>query len=106
MTDVKPPRHDLIPGLDMRLSRLALLEDRYLGSYSRGVWLAIADRDEEYLPGITRLQFVLDHDDGPFSDDPDAQAFWRDTAPSLAWLAVGGSPEEAIANLRTRYVGP
>ncbi|MDN7494836.1 hypothetical protein QZM89_06540 [Burkholderia gladioli] len=87
----------------MEMSPIALVEDRYSGSYSGGNWIAIAVHFEEYLPGFDRLQFVLHHDDGPFSDDPDAREFWGDTAPALNWIAVGASPGEAIANLRARY---
>ncbi|MCA7953857.1 hypothetical protein LGM43_26670 [Burkholderia seminalis] len=87
------------------MSPVALVEDRYRGSYSGGNWIAIAVHFEKYLPGFDRLHFVLHHDDGPFSDDPDARNFWGNIAPGLNWIAVGASPDQAIANLRLRYLG-
>ncbi|MGV0128626.1 hypothetical protein [Burkholderia gladioli] len=102
--EVKYPGPTSMPG-GMETSPIALVEDRYCGSYSGGNWIAIAVHFEEYLPGFNRLQFVLQHDDGPFSDDSDARDFWGDTAPALNWIAVGASPDEAITNLRARYLG-
>ncbi|WP_186163579.1 hypothetical protein [Burkholderia gladioli] len=102
--EVKHPGSTSMPE-GMEISPIALVEDRYCGSYSGGNWIAIAVHFEEYLPGFDRLQFVLRHDDGPFSDDPDARDFWGSTAPALNWIAVGASPDEAIANLRARYLG-
>lgn len=102
--EVKYPGPNGMPA-GMEMSPIALVEDRYCGSYSCGNWIAIAAHFEEYLPGFDRLHFVLHHDDGPFSDDPEARDFWRAVAPTLNWIAVGASPDEAIANLRTRYQG-
>ncbi|WP_205168882.1 hypothetical protein [Burkholderia sp. LMG 13014] len=101
--DAKVPGPRRTP-VGMEMSPITLIEDRYSGAYSRGKWIAVAEHNEEYLPGIDRLHFVLDHDDGPFSDDLDAQTFWRRIAPTLSWIAVGNTPDEAIANLRTRYL--
>jgi len=74
MTD----RHDLFP--------VAVIEDRYMGAYAKGKWLALACWDEH-------AEDILI---GPHGDDTAARAFW-DNPPK--WIAPGATPDEAIANL-------
>jgi hypothetical protein len=81
---------------------IAIVEDRYGGTYSRGAWLAVGEfdvRDGSGYAAHTRLDFVMEHAHG---DDTEAMLFWADVAPGLPWLAVGGTPDEALANLRAR----
>ena len=94
--------------LDLKLDQypVAIIEDRYGGAYSGGRWIAIAHAD--CLDGsttsediaLTRIDFVLGEEGGapgPSDGDPDAALFWDD-APD--WVAVGDTPDEALANLR------
>ena len=80
---------------------VAIIEDRYGGAYSAGKWIAIAQADtavfdtpygEDYE---TRAEYLLS--EGPHGGDPDAAEFWL-AAPD--WIAVGDTPDEALANLR------
>ncbi|MCW3581745.1 hypothetical protein K6Y74_01795 [Burkholderia cenocepacia] len=86
-------------------SPIAVIEDRYIGSYSGGTWIAISEYDLEFSPGISRLSWLSSGDDGPLDDDPEAREFWGSVAPGLSWIAVGNSPDEAIANLHIRFNG-
>ena len=81
---------------------IAIVEDRYGGVYSRGEWIAVGEFDARDGSGHavhTRLDYVMEHAHG---DDVTAMRFWADTAPALRWLAVGATPDEALANLRAR----
>ncbi len=72
---------------------IAIIQDRYLGSYANGKWFAIANADMSTDVG-SRAEFCLTS--GPHGDDVTAMNFWYE-APD--WIAVGNSPEEAINNL-------
>jgi hypothetical protein len=81
---------------------MAIVEDRYGGTYSGGQWLAVGAFDTRDGSGYavhTRLDFVMEHAHG---SDLDAGDFWANVAPGLPWLAVGDTPDEALANLRAR----
>lgn len=73
---------------------IAIVQDRYTGAYSGGRWLAIASATDTV--DETRVDFCLGSDHGPSGSDV-AGSFWV-TPPS--WIAVGSTPEEALANLR------
>jgi hypothetical protein len=64
---------------------IAVIEDRYQGTYSNGKWLAISCAD--YLEnGAYRVVRCLE--DGPHGDDTEAQMFWSDPP---HWIASGDS---------------
>jgi hypothetical protein len=76
---------------------VAIIQDRYMGSYSKGEWLAIADSTADYSSdlGVTnRVDWCLL--DGPHGDDVAARIFWSSPP---AWIAVGNTPNEALDNL-------
>lgn len=76
---------------------IALIEDRYFGTYSKGRWLAVSEADLPF-EGTTRAGYVLG-EDGPHGQDCDAMVFWMDPP---AWIAVGDTPDEALAAIRSR----
>jgi hypothetical protein len=73
---------------------IAVVQDRYGGAYSKGAWLAIA-RSDKLENGAHRIVRCME--DGPYGDDTDAAMFWSDPPD---WIAAGGTPDEAIENLR------
>lgn len=68
---------------------VAIIEDRYHGTYSGGAWIAIAEADSAY-GDRTRVSWCLNV--GPHGDDTDAMVFWAEPPP---WVAVGGTPDAA-----------
>jgi hypothetical protein len=74
---------------------IAIVQDRYGGSYSRGSWLAIANADREDCNGKTRVNYCMN--DGPSGGDCSAMLFWTMDAPG--WIAAGNTPQEAVDNL-------
>jgi hypothetical protein len=72
---------------------ITIVQDRYGGVYSGGKWLAlsIADKLEN---GSYRIVRMLEG--GPHGEDGDAMAFWSNPP---EWIAVGNSPDEALAAL-------
>lgn len=72
---------------------VAVVQDRYQGTYSNGEWLAIcrAGRNED---GMSRISWLLEF--GPSGDDIEAADFWASPPP---WIAVGPTPDQAVANL-------
>ena len=76
---------------------IAIVQDRYTGVYSGGWWPAIACATDIVDGNQTRVDFCLVSDDGPSGSDVEAGSFWV-SPPS--WIAVGNTPEEALANLR------
>ena len=76
---------------------VAAVQDRYLGVYSGGRWLAVANADEPH-EGQPRVSWVLTH--GPGSDDLDASGFWNDPPD---WIAVGDEPGEAVERLKASF---
>jgi hypothetical protein len=86
---------------DKNLFPIVILQDRYGGSYSKGAWLAIACADEPELTTpagiLNRAEFCLSA--GPFDGDIEAREFWDKPPP---WIAVGNTPDGALANLKRR----
>jgi hypothetical protein len=78
---------------------VALIQDRYRGTYSGGAWLAIAEASELIDATNTRVQFCLTDDRGPFGADPDAAAFWADRP---SWVASGETPMAALEALNSK----
>jgi len=79
---------------------VAVIEDRYSGTYSGGRWLAIAGADA-FENGLTRIARCVESGPGPSGDDGEAMDFWNE-APD--WIAVGDTADAAIDNLRKRVL--
>jgi hypothetical protein len=80
---------------------IAIISDRYQGTYSGGKWLAIAGIG---VPGqgqavLSPLEKDAEKAPNPWGDDLEAADFWQ--APP-SWIAVGDTPEEALAALRKK----
>lgn len=75
---------------------VAVVQDRYRGTYSGGEWLGVAaaDATHEHLRRVSR---VLAH--GPHGCDMEAGDFWADPP---RWIAAGATPELAIDALLAR----
>ena len=85
---------------DLDLWPVAIVEDRYSGSYSGGRWLAIGEADKRF-GGRMRTSFILH--EGPHGDDCEAMEFWL-SPPD--WIAVGNTPDQALAALRAAVTSP
>ena len=72
---------------------IAIVEDRYHGTYSGGEWLAIAMADA-VDNGAYRIIRCLDG--GPHGDDTDAMFFWQSPP---GWIAAGHTPQSALDEL-------
>ncbi len=72
---------------------IVVLEDRYSGAYSGGLWIAVAEGDKR-----RRMDEVWA---GAHGDDITA-AEWAQNMPE--WVAVGGSPNDAVRNLHNKLV--
>jgi len=82
-----------------RMFPVSIIQDRYFGLYSGGLWFAIAMSDAPWGPidpEPSRAQFCLD--EGPNGTDEEAQAFWR-SKPN--WIEAADTPDEALAKLRS-----
>lgn len=79
---------------------IAIVEDRYGGTYSGGAWIAIARADSPCSLVVdaltTRAGYIVTHSDA-FGDDASAMGFWADPP---EWVAAGDTPQEAVANLK------
>lgn len=71
----------------------ALLQDRYGGGYSGSAWLALACADDD-IDGMPRILWAMS--EGPGGDDLEAAGFWQEPPP---WIAVGATPDQALAHL-------
>lgn len=71
-----------------------IIQDRYMGSYAPGRWLAIDAADVD-----GRLQLI---EDGPLGSDPEALDFW---ARPPDWIAAGHTPNEALLALEAKKSG-
>lgn len=81
---------------------VAIIEDRYNGVYSGGAWLAIANAFRAMGDGrLNRAGYCVV--DGPSGDDFDADEFW---AAPPDWIAVGATPDEALAALHAKIPEP
>lgn len=72
---------------------VVIVQDRYGGVYSGGYWIAIANAQAPQGRS-SRVDFV--RNSGPGGSDLDAAGFWTR---SPDWLAVGDTPDEALAHL-------
>lgn len=79
---------------------IAVVEDRYSGTYSGGRWLAIAAADA-FENGHTRIALCVEDGPGPSGQDGDARDFWSEPP---AWIAAGDTAEAAIEALRKRVL--
>jgi hypothetical protein len=79
---------------------IAVVEDRYSGTYSGGRWLAIAGADA-FENGLTRVAFCVEDGPGPSGQDGDARDFWSEPP---HWIAAGDTADAAIENLRKRVI--
>jgi hypothetical protein len=79
---------------------VALLQDRYSGTYSEGAWLAVANADRPAgYQGACRMTWIMG-DEGPSGCDVTASTFWRKPP---GWIGVGASPDAAIAALAENH---
>lgn len=80
---------------------IAIVNDRYGGVYSGGKWLAIAGIDNPRLGGSVLKMLARDGGGtpNPWGGDEQAGFFWRDPP---AWIAVGDTPEKALAPLKAK----
>lgn len=78
---------------------VVLVQDRYQGVYSGGAWLAICNADCGEGP-VTRINLILST--GPSGSDREAGEFWSSPP---AWIAVGNSPDCALAQLLKNSAG-
>lgn len=74
---------------------VVVIEDRYIGTYSGGAWIAVANATRS-----GRLDSVLD---GAFGDDC-AASDWGCDKPE--WCAVGSTPDEAVQALYAKIKEP
>jgi hypothetical protein len=72
---------------------IAIIQDRYGGSYSGGAWLAIS-RSDQLENGAYRVVRCLEG--GPHDGDVEAREFWANPP---SWIAAGATPDEAIKKL-------
>ena len=74
---------------------IMIFEDRYMGAYSKGKWIAVAEADCD-----GRVEELCD---GAAGDDNEARDFWADPP---VWAAVGNTPDEALAALMQKAGEP
>jgi len=79
---------------------IAVFEDRYFGVYSGGGWIAVSECDR-IEDGRSRFYIAFD---GTHGDDSEAGTFGG-LIPILSWIAVGITPDDAIANLKKKVEG-
>jgi len=82
----------------MREYPIAVFEDRYMGTYSGGEWIAVAECDKQEVPG-TRFEIAFS---GTHGSDPEAATFGV-MITIIPWIAVGNTPNEAVENIRFKY---
>jgi hypothetical protein len=75
------------------LGDVRVYQDRYGGSYSGGVWIAVDM--ERKTTDAARIE------EGILGGDLEVMAFWREFANSQ-WLAVGATPNKAVATLEAK----
>jgi hypothetical protein len=78
----------------IKLTPIAVVQDRYQGVYAGGAWLAIANATM-MVGNQRRIDHVLDEDTelGPWGSDVAAIKFWTDPPD---WISVGATPDEAL----------
>lgn len=78
--------------------QIVVMQDRYNGAYSGGIWLAISGASELVDATTARAQFGLVADDGPSGSDFEACGFWGDPP---EWIAAGATTDEAMRSLES-----
>jgi hypothetical protein len=81
---------------------ISIMPDRYSGTYCGGLFWATT-RADLLVSGRMRLARLLEDEIGPFGSNISAPRFWA-SAPE--WIAVGNSPDEAVAALLGCDHGP
>ena len=76
--------------IPIELYPVAIVQDRYGGGYSGGMWLAVVDCTEA-IAGRSRIDWVLN--EGPSGGDGDAAEFWCDPP---SWIAAASNPDAAL----------
>ena len=76
--------------MSIRTYPVVIVQDRYNGVYSGGKWIAIAQGDSPERLDLIWL--------GAHAEDLAAVAFWAKYR-DKEWLAVGDTPDEALAAL-------
>lgn len=82
---------------DLMMWPIAIVEDRYGGTYSLGRWLGIACASKPCGEGstVSRLDYV--QSDGPYGGDCEAMMFWSNPP---EWIVAADTPNECLAKLR------
>lgn len=70
--------------------RTMLIEDRYQGVYSNGLWLGVMDADRKHTI-LSRAAFVVSA--GPSGGDQEAAEFWGNPPD---WIVAGQTPKHVI----------
>jgi hypothetical protein len=85
--------------VNLHLYPIAIIEDRYGGTYSGGAWLAIANayKSDSIVERVTDCL-----ESGPHGDDVEAAWFWANCPD---WIAAGNTPDEALAALYVKNGG-
>ena len=81
---------------------ICVMPDRYSGAYCGGLFWATT-RADLLVSGRMRLAGLLQDEIGPSGSNISAPWFWS-SAPE--WIAVGNSPDEAVAALLGCDPGP
>lgn len=88
-----------------KLYPIVVIQDRHHGTYSGGLWFAVAMADAPFFHfeiEPTRCGFCLE--DGPnHEDDGVARAFWAHVP---EWVAAGNTPEAALQALLEKHEHP
>lgn len=77
-----------MPKPDAETWPIAIIEDRYAGTYSDGLWIAFSDAYNNW----DKINL------GPHNDDVTACSFNY----NQSWLAVGSNPQEALDKLKEK----
>ncbi len=75
---------------------IAIIQDRYGGTYSGGLWLAVASCTDMDNGSYLIVRMI---EDVPHGSDTETMIFWQ-SPPD--WIAVGNTPNEALAALKAR----
>lgn len=83
-----------------RIFPVVVVADRYHGTYSGGLWFAVAEGDTPFdALDLDPTRAALCLDGGPNGPDDEAQAFWANPP---SWIAVGSTPNDAVEALLAR----
>ena len=73
---------------DLKLWPIKIYEDRYMGTYSGGLWIAVANTHDEHS----------DVEEFIYAGDTDCCNFW-DAHKDVRFIGVGNTPNEALKAL-------